>query len=108
MRKVILILLFAISYSCASTSAEWSAWKPFTEAQEDQDWRFCNASKDGPELHRKGMCWQAQECRTKNPWYSGEKKECRRMTLFCKWGDVDCMDINGIFNKVIVDKEKLK
>lgn len=108
MMKYILFLVAITIYSCASTSAEWSAWKISTEAQSDQEWRFCSANLDGPELHRKGMCWEARECRTKNPWYSGEKVQCRDLPLHCKWGDVECMDKNGIFNKVIVDKEKLK
>ena len=108
MFKYLLPIVLAVTYSCASTSAEWSSWKIKTAPQEKQIWNFCDARFDGPELHRKGMCWIAKECRTRNPWYSGVKTQCRRLQLFCAWGDLECMDINGIFNKVIIDKGELK
>lgn len=106
--KALLIIVMAVLYSCASTSAEWSEWKEVGVAQADQDCDWCTARRDGPEYHRKGVCWQSKECRTRNPWYSGEKTECRRKPLFCAHGDLDCMDRYGILNKVIVDKERLK
>lgn len=108
MLKYIMPFMFAFIYSCSSMSSDWSAWKVKDVSQAKQTWRFCHQELDGPTYHRKGMCYISQECRTKNPWYSGEKVECRSLPLFCAWGDIDCMDKNAIFNKVITDKEKLK
>lgn len=108
MFKYLLPLVLAVTYSCASTSAEWSAWKVSTRPQKEQTWRPCSATLDGPQYFRKGWCWKAAECRTKNPWYSGEKKECRPLQLFCKHGDEQCYDLHGLNNKVLTNEENLK
>ena len=106
--KYLLPLILAVAYSCASISADWSPWKVITVAQRNQVWRFCSADKDGVDFHRKGFCFVAAECRTKNPWYTGAKKECRALRSFCAYGDIECMDLNGLFNKVLVDEGELK
>ena len=108
MFKIILISSLATIYSCASTSAEWSSWKARDVAQDDQVWRRCSADKDLPARVNKGECYVSQECRTRTPWYSGVKTECRRLDLFCAWGDIECMVKYDTFNNVIVDKERLK
>lgn len=94
--------------ACASMSSDWGAWKVKDVATEKQDWRFCSLDKDGAEKAKQGMCYISQECHYRKTILGNEKEECRQAPLFCKWGDIECMDRYNIFNKIIVNKEKLR
>lgn len=87
-----ILLLAIISVSCASKS-----WKVKDVSLENRDWRFCSMDKDGPEKHREGFCYISQECRKRFLL----KEECRTLPLFCKWGDIACMDSYKLFDKKI-------
>jgi len=101
--KYLLILLCL--YSCSSISADWSVWQMEDVQSSRREWRFCKEELDGPELHNKGMCYQSEECRTKSTIFGNDKKECRRLTLVCLWGDIDCMVKFGINNMTISNKK---
>ena len=67
-------------------------------------WKFCKEDLHGPEVHQKGMCYIAQECRYRKSIFGNTKSECRDSLKFCAWGDVPCMLNNNIFNSDIVHK----
>lgn len=102
----ILIFVMLICTSCASNSVEWGPWKVTDIPSDQRIWRYCSADLDGEALHRKGHCYISQECRSYTTIFRNVKTECRNLPLFCAWGDIECMEKNGLFNKIIVNKEK--
>lgn len=90
--------------SCSSISGEWSPYKRAGVAQEKMVWKFCNKELHGEEFARKGMCYVAQECSYKTTILRNKKKKCRNKMIFCKWGDIQCLQDNNIFNNDIVHK----
>lgn len=103
MRNMILALVFLLN-SCSSMSGEWGPWKMKDVSADKRVWRFCSATLDGEANHRKGICYESQECRTRKTIFGNERVECRGLLLFCAWGDVACLDKYEIFEKVILSK----
>lgn len=100
--KILIISLFA---SCSSLqSKDWSDWKHCGVAKEQERWMFCDALRDGQDRHRKGLCYQSLECRTRETmWpFRNIKTETRVKHLFCAWGDLECMDKHKLWPKIIV------
>ena len=102
MNKLLIVLLFVSS--CASFSSSWSEWKLKSVPMNEKAWRFCRVELDGPTYSEKGMCFQDQECRYKKRFLQKKKKQCRNKTLFCKWGDIDCLKSNNIFFNIIINE----
>lgn len=103
--KWIVILIFTCLYSCASISADWGPWQMEDVQSKERVWRFCKEELDGPEFHNKGICYISEECRTKRTILGNDKKECRKLPLFCEWGNVDCLVKYGINNMTISNKK---
>lgn len=101
MRNLFTLALFLLLASCASSAGDWGPWKMTDVSMEKRDWRFCRADKDGETYHRKGFCYQSQECRFKKTIFGNDKSECRALLLHCSWGDVECMDKYDIFSRSI-------
>lgn len=102
MNKLILILLLLVT-SCSTFSRDnWGPWKITSVPLNEKVWKFCRAELHGPVYDRKGHCYIDQECRFRETIFGNEKKECRPKTLFCKWGDVQCLErYNIFFNNII-------
>lgn len=95
----------AISFllmSCTSAAKDWSDWREESIRIEKRKWDFCHERLHGPEFHMKGFCYVSQECRTRKTIFKNEKKECRKLRLFCKWGDIDCYLKYDILSKRIM------
>ena len=99
MYKIILLSFFLAS--CASTAREWGPWKRCGVAQEKMTWDFCQERLHGNQYHQKGMCYPALECRERRTIFNNPKIEERSIMLFCAWGDIECMNKHGLFQKVI-------
>lgn len=99
-----LLLATMLLTSCASISGEWGPYKRVGVAQDKEIWHFCRKDLHGPDLHGKGVCYPAQECKFRRTILGNEKRKCRTKMLFCKWGDVTCLQDNNIFNNVILNK----
>jgi hypothetical protein len=103
MYKLFLLLLLT---SCVTTDArDWGPWQMDDVQSSERVWRICKEELDGAELHNKGFCYQSEECRTRTTIFGNEKKECRRYSLICMWGDVDCLVKFGINNMTISNKK---
>ena len=85
-------LLFILLVGCSSTEA--ARWKIEDVALEKRAWRHCEERFDGVEMHRKGFCYISKECKKR---LIGKK--CRRLPLFCAYGDLECFDKYKLFNK---------
>lgn len=85
---VSLFCLFAILSSCSS--ARERQWYVKDVAPEKRKWNWCHESKDGPDLHEKGLCYGTMKC------YKGflGKEHCQDEKLFCAHGDVECLRRN--------------
>ena len=105
MFKWIYPVLLAFLYSCASISGEWGPWSIEDVPTKEREWRFCKEELDGPGFHPDDRCYQSEECRRKKVLFGGEKKECRKATLSCKHGDVECLNKYGILDMTISNKK---
>lgn len=90
------LLLMVMLTSCASS------WKRVPVSNEEMVWRSCSENLDGPNVHRKGWCYQATECKDQ---FIGKK--CRNVPLFCAHGDNECFDKWGLHNKVLGPKDQI-
>lgn len=104
MLRILAILLF-VSSCASSAERDWGEWQRVGVSQAEEEWHFCQKELDGPEYHEKGHCYQAQECRYRRTIFNNKKSQCRNKVLFCKWGDVQCLYQNNLFNKVIKNSE---
>lgn len=104
MSKIILIFFISIFYSCSTMSSDWGDWYLQDSPTKDREWHFCIDELDGPELHRKGICYQSKECRDRKTILGNKRTECRRAPLFCPWGDFDCLIKYGINSMSIKNK----
>ena len=105
MFKLFYLLILVSLYSCASVSADWGPWTMEDSPAPERTWRFCTEELDGPELHNKGYCYQSEECRNKTTILGNDKKECRRLPLFCAHGDMNCLVKYGINTMTISNKK---
>ena len=100
--------MFCITFLCSCAhSRDWGAWTLENISSEKQVWRRCTEILDGPNYANKGECYSMRECRTRKTILGNQKKECRRFTLFCGWGDIECMQKHNTFNSVIINKGEL-
>jgi len=98
--KTLIVLL--ISISCTSVdSKDWSSWIMVDVPSKEREWEFCREDLHGPDFHQKGFCWIAEECRYRKTIFNNTKNECRPITLFCKWGDIECLYKYDIFSMKI-------
>lgn len=96
MHLLILMLSLSSLTSCAS-AGDWGAWSMKDVKPQEREWRICNKEFDGENLHMKGFCYIAKECRTrKTAIFKNEKEECRNLPLHCKWGDLTCLMENNM------------
>ena len=95
--KLILISIILVLISCASANH----WYNVGVSNEKKVWRFCSTQRDGVDKNKKGFCYIDKEC--KNRFL--QKRKCRQVPLFCAWGDVECMEKYGLFNKVIRSRQ---
>lgn len=102
MIKIIIVFITLLT-SCASTKSAWSPWTYEGVSQNKMVWRFCSERLDGPDYHHKGLCYQAQECRTRK-FLFGTKKECRVKVLLCSWGDIECMSKYNLMDRIIINR----
>lgn len=98
--NLLILPLLLLSTSCATASGEWET---VTVSSRDEVWRPCHETLDGPAYHRKGLCFIEEECRKKFL----RAKECRPKSppKFCSWGDLECMDKNKLWDKVLKDAD---
>ena len=103
MAKIYLLSVLLL-VSCASFSKDWGPWQRAGIAEKEMDWHFCQEELDGPDYHHKGICYVAQECRYRKTVFGNTRSECRNKILFCSWGDIECMQNNRLFGRVITNK----
>lgn len=94
LQKLILLVSLLLS-SCAHGD-----WKNEGVAPEKRKWRFCSAID--LDMQDKGICYWDLECKR-----IMLIKTCRRIQLFCAWGDLECMESYGIINMIIQTRENL-
>lgn len=104
----ILILVLMLVCSCAtSADRDWGPWKRNGVSTKEMRWHFCREDLDGPELHRKGVCYQSRETRTRKTILGNIRSEHRTVSIFCAWGDVDCLERHDIFHANISNREDI-
>jgi len=109
----LLLLTTLLLTSCSTYSSiigridryqRWSEWKLNSVPSKEKIWRFCREELDGPRYHEKGVCFQDQECRSRKRILGKKKVQCRKKTLFCEWGNVECLKRHNIFFNIIINE----
>lgn len=109
MFKLILLALAMLLTSCASMSGEYGPWYRVDVATDKREWRFCTEDYDGAQYAMKGLCYSYQECRDYKTIFGNvreEKRQCKKITDHCAWGDLTCMGKHRLWQMKILNKEK--
>ena len=97
-----LILILLLSLIACSTASARRKWRHAGVHDSKKTWRFCTAKYDGDKAG-KGFCYWDLYWTWKVQWIV---KKYKKVHLFCKWGDVDCLVKHDVYPNMVIRNKK--